>query len=246
MIKNEEGSLSGWIYVDVEGRDLGGYVAEAKAAVARELKLPAGDRLIWTGQYEFLERVRERMKYVVPLTLGLVFGILYFNFKGVVQALLVMASVPFALVGSIWLMWAVGFNTSIAVSVGMIALVGVAAETASIMVIYLDEGYRAWRSEGKLQSANDLVPMAVEAASLRVRPLLMTVGMNLVGLVPVMIATGTGADVAKRIAAPLWGGLVSLTLLTLFVIPVLYVLWRGLQHRGNGARPAGSAWPGTS
>jgi Cu(I)/Ag(I) efflux system membrane protein CusA/SilA len=238
MIKSEAGSLVGWVYVDVEGRDIGGYVDDAKAAVASALDLPAGYRLRWTGQYEFLERIRERLQYVVPLTLAIVFAILYMNFSGAMQALLVMSAVPFALVGSVWWMWALGHNTSIAAYVGMIALVGVAAETASIMVVYLDQAYAQWRKEGRLRQPSDLVPMAVEAATLRVRPILMTVGMNIAGLVPIMIATGTGADVAKRIASPMQGGLVSLMILTLFVIPALYVLWRRFEGRHLWRKPS--------
>ncbi len=231
MIKNEMGSLNGWVYVDIQGRDIGGYVDDAKRAVAESLKLPPGYYLKWTGQYEFLERIQRRMRIVIPLTLLLIVGILYFNFKGLGQTLIVMLSVPFAAVGSVWLLYAFRYNTSIAVWVGMIALLGIAAQTASIMVVYLDEGFRAWRKDGRLRTANDLVQMAVEYGSTRVRPLLMAVGLNIVGLVPIMVSDGVGSDVAKRIAAPLWGGLVSLTLLTLLVIPAVYVIWRsfGLQ-----------------
>ena len=231
MIKSEAGSLVGWVYVDVEGRDIGGYVDDAKAAVARSLALPSGYRLQWTGQYEFLQRIRERLQYVIPLTLLIVFGILYLNFGGATQALLVMSSVPFALVGSIWLMALLRYNTSIAAYVGMIALIGVAAETASVMVVYLDQAYKEWREAGRLRTPADLVPMAVEAASLRVRPIVMMVGMNILGLVPIMMSEGTGADVAKRIASPMQGGLISLTILTLFVIPALYVVWRRFEGR---------------
>jgi Cu(I)/Ag(I) efflux system membrane protein CusA/SilA len=231
MIKSEAGSLVGWVYVDVEGRDIGGWVDDAKAVVARELELPPGYRLLWTGQYEFLERIRARMAYVVPLTLALVFAILYLNFGGAVQALLVMTSVPFALVGSVGLMAALGYNTSIAAYVGMIALVGIAAETASVMVVYLDQTFRRWRDEGRLRVPEDLVPMALEAAVPRVRAIVMAVGMNILGLIPIMLSSGTGADVAKRIASPMQGGLVSLTILILFVIPVLYVVWRRFESR---------------
>jgi Cu(I)/Ag(I) efflux system membrane protein CusA/SilA len=232
MIKTEEGLLTGWVYVDTEQSDLGGYVAEAKRAVAERLELPPGYFLRWTGQYEFLERMQARMRVVIPITVALILGVLYVNFGGLPQALLVLFAVPCAAMGSIWLLWALGFNTSIAVWVGLIGLLGIAAETASIMVIYLDEGWRRWRQEGRLRTREDLVAMTLESASQRVRPLLMTVAMNIAGLVPVMIGTGIGADVAKRIAAPLWGGLVSLTLLTLAVIPALYVIWRerGLPH----------------
>jgi len=226
MIKDEAGFLTGWVYVDTERSDLGGYVADAKRAVAEQLELPAGYFLRWTGQYEFLERMQARMRIVVPITVALILAVLTVNFGGLTQALLVLFSVPCAAMGSIWLLWALGFNTSVAVWVGLIGLLGIAAETASIMVIYLDEGWRRWQAEGRLRTSEDLVEMALESAGQRVRPLLMTVVMNLVGLVPVMIATGVGADVAKRIAAPLWGGLLSLTLLTLAVIPALYVIWR--------------------
>jgi Cu(I)/Ag(I) efflux system membrane protein CusA/SilA len=226
MIKDEAGSLVGWVYVDVEGRDLGHYVADAKGAVARELRLPTGYRLLWTGQYEFMERVAKRLRVMIPLTLVIIFVILYLNLRSMPATLLVMCSVPFAAVGSIWLMWAARFNTSIAVWVGMIALLGVAAETASVMVVYLEEGYNAARKQGNTLTRGGLLKAAEDAATLRVRPLLMTVIMNILGLLPVMLDTGVGSDVAKRIAAPMWGGLVSLTLLTLFVIPALYVIWR--------------------
>jgi Cu(I)/Ag(I) efflux system membrane protein CusA/SilA len=239
MIKDEDGSLVGWVYVDVEGRDLGSYVQDAKAAVQRELRLPAGYRLLWTGQYEFMERVAKRLRIVIPLTLALIFVILYMNLRSLPGTLLVMCSVPFAAVGSIWLLWAAQFNTSIAVWVGMIALLGVAAETASIMVVYLEEGYGAARDAGRLTSGSELLTAAEDSATLRVRPLLMTVVMNILGLLPVMLDTGVGSDVAKRIAAPMWGGLVSLTLLTLFIIPALYVLWRqhGLPRRASPMLP---------
>ncbi|HEY0712244.1 MAG TPA: efflux RND transporter permease subunit, partial [Polyangia bacterium] len=231
MIKSEAGSLTGWVYVDVTGRDIGGYVNDAKAAVARELRLDSGYYLKWTGQYEFLERIRARMTLVIPLTLLIVFIILYFNFRGITQALMVMMAVPFAAVGSVWLMWGAGFNTSIAVWVGMIALLGVAAETASMMVVYLDEGFLEARTAGRIRSIDDLINTTVASATLRVRPLLMTVGMNIVGLIPVMIDTDIGSDVAKRIAAPLWGGLLSLTILTLAGIPALHLIWRAFQLR---------------
>jgi copper/silver efflux system protein len=227
MIKSEQGQLTGWVYVDIEGRDVGGYVDDAKSAVARTVKLPAGYSLKWTGQYEFLERVRARLALILPLTLGLVFVILYLNFRGVAQTLIVMTSVPFAAVGAIWLLYGVGFNTSIAVWVGMIALLGVAAETASVMVVYLDEAWNEGLASGRMVSMDALIAAATEAGSKRVRPLLMTVMTNILGLLPILVDDGVGSDVAKRIAAPMWGGLVSLTLLTLLVVPAVYVIWRG-------------------
>jgi Cu(I)/Ag(I) efflux system membrane protein CusA/SilA len=226
MIKDEAGMLTGWVYVDTDRSDLGGYVEDAKRAVAGRLEFPPGYFLKWTGQYEFLERMQARMRIVIPLTVALILAILVVNFGGLAQALLVLFSVPCAAMGSIWLLWALDYNTSVAVWVGLIGLLGIAAETASIMVIYLDEGYRRWLAEGRLKTPADLIAMAMESGGRRVRPLLMTVVMNIVGLLPVMFGTGIGSDIAKRIAAPLWGGLVSLTLLTLAVIPALYVIWR--------------------
>jgi Cu(I)/Ag(I) efflux system membrane protein CusA/SilA len=231
MIKSELGSLNGWVYVDISTSDVGGYVEAAKVKVATEVKLPAGYYVKWTGQYELLERVRDRMAWILPLTLAIVFVILYLNFRGVAQSLIVMTSVPFAAVGAIWMLWAFGFNTSIAVWVGMIALLGVAAETASVMVVYLDEAWTAGRADGSIASVPQLVERALEAATRRVRPLLMTVLANVFGLMPILFDDGVGADLAKRIALPMWGGLVSLTLLTLFVIPAVYVVWRSFQLR---------------
>jgi Cu(I)/Ag(I) efflux system membrane protein CusA/SilA len=229
MIKSENGQLSGWVYVDLQDRDVGGYVDDAKAVVAREVKLPPGYTLKWTGQYELLERVRARMAWLLPLTIAIVFLILYLNFRGVPQVLIVMSGVPFAAVGAIWLLWAANFNTSIAVWVGMIGLLGVAAETASVMVAYLDEGWVAGQTSGVVRTVEDLIAASVEAGTMRVRPLIMTVMTNILGLLPVLLDDGVGSDVAKRIAAPMWGGLLSLTALTLLVVPAMYVVWRGRQ-----------------
>lgn len=238
MIKNEMGSLTGWVYVDTEVSDIGGYVTEAKAVVARDIQLPAGYYIKWTGQYEFLERIQTRMKVVVPITLLLIAIILYFNFRGVAQTLIVMLSVPFAAVGAIWLLYVMAYNTSIAVWVGVIALLGIAAQTASIMVVYLDEGWAEWTKLGKIHNTDDVIDMAVDHGGSRVRPLLMAVGLNIMGLFPVMLSSGVGSDVAQRIAAPLWGGLISLTLLTLLVIPAIYVIWRSFQVRHLPPAPA--------
>jgi len=231
MIKDEMGSLTGWIYVDVEGRDIGGYVNEAKEIVNKNVVLPQGYYLKWTGQYEFLERIQALMKIVIPITLLLIGIILYLNFQGIAQTLIVMLSVPFSAIGAIWLMFSFEYNTSIAVWVGMIALLGIAAQTASIMVVYLDEGFSLWSKEGKMNCVDDVLNMTVEHGSSRIRPLLMAVSLNILGLIPIMMSDGVGSDIAKRIAAPLWGGLISLTLLTVFVIPVIYVIWRSYQLR---------------
>jgi Cu(I)/Ag(I) efflux system membrane protein CusA/SilA len=231
MIKSEMGSITGWIYVDIDTSDVGGYVSAAKQRVAREVKLPPGYLLKWTGQYELLERVRARMAWILPLTIGIVFLILYMNFKGAAQSLIVMTSVPFAAVGAIWTLWFAHFNTSIAVWVGMIALLGVASETASVMVVYLDEAWNEGRATGRIKTLPDLVAHSLEAGAKRVRPMLMTVMTNVFGLLPILLDDGVGSDVAKRIAAPMWGGLVSLTTLTLLVIPAVYVVWRSFHLR---------------
>ncbi|HWA70733.1 MAG TPA: CusA/CzcA family heavy metal efflux RND transporter [Polyangiaceae bacterium] len=238
MIKSEMGQLTGWVYVDVQGSDLGGYVESAKAAVAREVKIPSGYLLKWTGQYESMERVRARLAILLPLTIGIVFLILYLNFRGATQALIVMTGVPFAAVGAIWTLYVAHFNTSIAVWVGMIALLGVAAETASVMVVYLDEAWAEGRKSGSVSTVADLIRHSEEAGAKRVRPLLMTVMTNVFGLLPIMLDTGVGADVAKRIAAPMWGGLVSLTLLTLLVVPAMYVVWRSFHVRRDARSQA--------
>ena len=235
MIKSEMGSITGWTYVDIDTSDVGGYVSAAKAKVAAEMKLPQGYFLKWTGQYELLERVRVRMAWILPLTIAIVFMILYVNFKGAAQSLIVMTSVPFAAVGAIWILWFAKFNTSIAVWVGMIALLGVAAETASVMVVYLDDAWNAGRESGSITTVEHLLTESLEAGVKRVRPMLMTVMTNVFGLLPILLDTGVGSDVAKRIAAPMWGGLVSLTILTLLVIPAVYVVWRTFHLRRPSA-----------
>jgi copper/silver efflux system protein len=228
MIKNENASLVGYVFIDTSDDDLGGYVERAREALA-DMVLPTGYRLEWTGQYEFLARIRARLGYLIPITLALVLALLVFQFGRLSLALLVMTSVPFALIGSFWLLHILDFNTSIAVWVGMIALIGIAAETASVMIIYLEQAYRQWTEEGRLRGEEDLVACALEGAVLRVRPLLMTVGTNMVALLPIMLATGPGADVMKRIASPMMGGLLSLLILTLIIIPVAYVSLRSVR-----------------
>jgi Cu(I)/Ag(I) efflux system membrane protein CusA/SilA len=244
MIKDENGSLVGYVFVDTSDSDLGGYVKRAKAAVA-DMKLPAGYRMVWTGQYEFLERVEERMAILIPVTLLLVIALLYFQFGNIGLCLLVMTSVPFAVIGSFWLLYFLEFNTSIAVWVGMIALIGIAAETASVMVVYLQQAYERWAADGRIRTTRDLIDCALDGAVLRVRPMLMTVGMNLVGLAPVMLSDGAGADVAQRIASPMIGGLITLLLMTLLIVPAAYVTARSVvlavQNRRHRSVPEATA-----
>ncbi len=217
------------VYVDIEGRDLGGYVRDAQRGVAGQLTLPPGYRLAWSGQFEFMERVAQKLKLVVPLTLGIIFLLLYLNFRGVEETLLVMLALPFALVGGIWSLWALGYNTSVAVWVGFIALAGVAAETGVVMLIYLDEAFKRRRAEGALRGPADVAAAVAEGAVQRLRPVMMTVTAVIAGLAPILWSAGTGADVMKRIAAPMVGGMVTATLLTLAVIPAIYSLWRSWQ-----------------
>nr|WP_315249520.1 CusA/CzcA family heavy metal efflux RND transporter [uncultured Duganella sp.] len=227
-IRTENALLSAYIYVDIRGRDIGGYVAEARNAVNAQVKFPPGYYASWSGQFEAMERAIEKMKIVVPVTLLLIFLLLYLNFRRLTETLIVMLSVPFALVGGIWLMWILGYNMSVAVAVGFIALAGVAAETGVVMLIYLDHAWEAvkadCRTAGREPTAADLYAAVMEGAVERVRPKMMTVVAIMAGLLPIMWGSGTGAEVMSRIAAPMVGGMISSTVLTLAVIPALYAL----------------------
>jgi Cu(I)/Ag(I) efflux system membrane protein CusA/SilA len=228
-VKTENAFPVTTIFVDIGERDVGGYVREAQAVVAGELTLPTGYTLLWSGQYEFMQRVVEKMKIVVPVTLGIIFLLLYLNFRGVAESLIVMVALPFSLVGGIWFLWLLGYNTSVAVWVGFIALAGVAAETGVIMLIYLDEAFHRRSLEGQMRSRLDVAAAVREGALERLRPVIMTVTAITAGLAPILWSAGTGADVMKRIAAPMVGGMVTATLLTLAVIPAIYLLWRSWQ-----------------
>jgi len=239
MIRDEAGMLVGYVYVDMDAsrRDIGGYVDDAKRAVAREVKLPAGYFLKWTGQYELLQQMQARMRWLVPLTLLLVLLLLYANFGRLIPALIVLASVPFALVGSVWLLALLGYHLSTAVWVGLIALVGLATQTGVVMVVYCDVAYRKALSEGRIQGFDDVVEATLEGSVQRVRPKLMTVATMMIGLVPLLWSQGAGADVMKRVAAPMVGGLFTSAFLTLEIIPVVYTWWRWNQwKRDRNAR----------
>jgi Cu(I)/Ag(I) efflux system membrane protein CusA/SilA len=226
-IADEAGALAGLVSVAVSGRDLRGYVQDAQRAVKDRMTLPPGYRLIWTGQYEHLVRAEERLQLVVPVTIAIILLLLYLNFGSLAKSLIVLMSVPFAAIGAIWYLHYLGFNLSVAVWVGIIALVGVSAEIGVVMLVYLDEAYERRAHEGRMVTGQDLREAILEGAAQRVRPVMMTVAAIIGGLLPIMWTTGTGADVMKRIAAPMIGGMVSSTILTLLVIPVLYALWRG-------------------
>jgi Cu(I)/Ag(I) efflux system membrane protein CusA/SilA len=226
MLRNENGMLNGYVYVDMAGRDVGSYVAEAKRAVLDKVQLPPGYTIAWSGQYEAMERVRERLKLVLPLTLFLIFLLLYLNTKSTAKTVLILMAVPFSAVGAIWLLYLLGYNMSIGVWVGLIALMGVDAETAVFMLLYLDLAYDERRLAGKMKTLADLREAIVHGAVKRIRPKFMTVATMFVGLVPIMWSAGAGADVMKRIAAPMIGGIFTSFLLELVVYPAIYEVWK--------------------
>ena len=237
-IRTENALLSAYIYVDIRGRDIGGYVAEAQAAVRNQVQFPAGYYVTWSGQFEYLERAKDRLKIVVPVTALLIFLLLYLNFKRLTETFIVMLSVPFSLVGGVWLMYLLGYNMSVAVAVGFIALAGVAAETGVVMLIYLEQAHAELRAQrrrdGKSFSVSDLYEAVMTGAVERVRPKMMTVVAIMAGLLPIMWSSGTGSEVMRRIAAPMVGGMVSSTILTLVVIPAIYALVKEFSiRRGN-------------
>ena len=240
-IRTENALLSAYIFIDIRGRDIGSYVADARKAVADQVKFPAGYYITWSGQFEYMERAVEKMKVVIPVTLLTIFLLLYLNFGRMTETLIVMLSVPFALVGGVWLMWWLDYNLSVAVAVGFIALAGVAAETGVVMLLYLDQAWEAAKrrcdSEGRLPEPADLYGAVMEGSVERVRPKMMTVVAIMAGLLPIMWGTGTGSEVMSRIAAPMVGGMISSTLLTLGVIPALYALVKQWQL-GRLARSA--------
>jgi Cu(I)/Ag(I) efflux system membrane protein CusA/SilA len=228
MIRDENGLLAGYVYVDFDTSkvDVGGYVTEAKKAVASGVTLPTGYSLTWSGQYENMLRVKERLKLILPLTLVLIFALLYMNTRSAFKASIVMLAVPFSAVGAVWLLWFLGYNVSIAVWVGMIALMGLDAETGVFMLLFLDLSHDEYRRRGLLRTRGDLVEAIIHGAVKRVRPKAMTVFAAMMGLLPIMWSTGTGADLMKRIAAPMVGGLVTSFLMELLVYPCIYFLWK--------------------
>jgi Cu(I)/Ag(I) efflux system membrane protein CusA/SilA len=241
-IRTENSQLAAYIFVDLRDRDLGGYVADAQKAVAAQVKFPPGYYVTWSGQFEYLERAKARLKVVVPVTVLIIFLLLYLNFRRVTETLIVMLSVPFALVGGLWLMWWLGFNLSVAVAVGFIALAGVAAETGVVMLIYLDSALTELQTrrsaEGRLFTRDDLRAAIMAGAAERVRPKMMTVFAIMAGLLPIMWSHGTGAEVMQRIAVPMIGGMVSSTLLTLIVIPAIYAVMKSVAMQSPHLVPS--------
>ncbi|MBL7074454.1 efflux RND transporter permease subunit [candidate division KSB1 bacterium] len=231
MIKSENARRTAWIYVDLTTRDVGGYVKGAKQVVSEKIKFPPGYSIVWSGQYEYMERAAKRLRLVVPITIVIIFLLLFFHFKNLTESTIVMVSLPFSLVGGVWLMYINHFNMSVAVAVGFIALAGLAAETSVVMLIYLDEAFGRFKNEGRMKTWADLKRAIVAGALMRVRPVLMTVGTTLMALLPIMFGTATGSQVMKRIATPMVGGLISATILTLVITPAIYALWKRIGLR---------------
>ncbi|MFP5207752.1 MAG: efflux RND transporter permease subunit [Acidobacteriota bacterium] len=241
VIKTEGAVPVGYVYVDVAGVDIGTYVHNAMQVVNQKVKLPPGYYLNWSGQWEYMEHAKQTLKYVIPLTLLIILVLLYINFHSFAKTMIVMLSLPFALIGGFWLLYLLSYNTSVAVWVGFIALAGVAAETGVVMIVYLDEVYDRRLAGGTMITRRDLYDAIIEGAVMRVRPKMMTVTAIIAGLLPIMWSHGTGADVMKRIAAPMVGGMVTSTILTLIVIPVIYEMWRGWQMRHSHHEEASHA-----
>ncbi len=234
-IKSENARLNGWTLVDIVGMDLGSYVKSAQDAVSQQLDLPGGYSVQWSGQYEYMLRAQERLSYVVPLTLVIIVLLLYLNFKRFTEVLIILATLPVAALGGVWLMIALGYNFSIAVGVGFIALAGVAVEIGIIMLVYLNQAYNRMVGEAhslaRRPTLDELRSAVLQGAGRRVRPVIMTVATIVAGLIPIMIGTGTGSEVMQRIAAPMVGGMLSATVLTLLVIPAVYFLWKRREIR---------------
>ena len=237
MLKSENARLNGWTYVDIHDVDLGRYLAQAQQLVADRIELPAGYSIAWSGQYEYMVRAQERLRIAIPLTLTIIFILLFLIFRNAGEALLVMLSLPFALVGGVWLLLLLDFKLSVAVAVGFIALAGVAAEFGVVMLIYLNNALARRREVGQLINRRDLKDAIMEGAVLRVRPKAMTASVIVAGLLPIMLSHGVGSEVMQRIAAPMIGGMITAPLLSLFVIPAVYLLWkqRGMDKPSTGS-----------
>jgi Cu(I)/Ag(I) efflux system membrane protein CusA/SilA len=226
VIRSEDTRPNAWVYVDIKDIDVGTYVQNAKRTVAEKIKMPPGYNIIWSGQYEYMQRAEQRLMYVIPMTLFIIFVIIYLNTRSVTKVAIVFLAVPFSLVGAFWFLYLLGYNLSIAVWVGIIALAGLDAETGVVMLLYLDHAYDEWKQKGMMRGLRDLKDAIHYGAVKRVRPKIMTASVIIAGLLPIMWSHGTGADVMKRIAAPMVGGVVTSVLLELAVYPVIYFLWR--------------------
>jgi Cu(I)/Ag(I) efflux system membrane protein CusA/SilA len=237
VIKSENARLNGWSYIDITGRDLGSYVAEAQRVVADGVNLPAGYSLVWSGQYEYMVRAKERLSVVGPVTLAIIVLLLYLSFRRFAEVAIIIGTLPMALIGGLWLLYWLGYDLSVAVGVGFIALAGVAVEIGVVMLVYLNQAIRQHaataKSEARELTLADVRQAVIDGALLRVRPIMMTVAAIIAGLLPIMLGGGTGSEVMRRIAAPMVGGMVSATVLTLIVIPALFLIWRGRSVAGE-------------
>jgi Cu(I)/Ag(I) efflux system membrane protein CusA/SilA len=225
-IKSENARPNAWIYVDIRNIDIGTYVESAKQAVAESIELPPGYTINWSGQYEYMQRAEQRLMVVVPLTVLIIFVIIYLNTQSLIKTAIVFLAVPFSLVGAIWLIYLLGYNMSIAVWVGIIALAGLDAETGVVMLLYLDQAYEQFKEKGILQTRNDLADAIYEGAVKRVRPKVMTITVIVAGLLPILWSHGAGADVMKRIATPMVGGVITSGIMELAIYPIIFYLWR--------------------
>jgi Cu(I)/Ag(I) efflux system membrane protein CusA/SilA len=241
MIKTENARLNGWIYVDIEGRDLGTYVAEAQRVVREQVQLPPGYSVAWSGQYEYLVRAKQQLATVLPVTLAIIVLLLYLNFRRFTEVAVIMGTLPLALVGGFWLLYLLGYNMSVAVGVGFIALAGVTVEIGVIMLVYLNQALQRRQVEAdsgdKPLTVSDVRSAIVDGALLRVRPIMMTVSTIIVGLLPIMLGSGTGSEVMRRIAAPMVGGMISATVLTLVVIPAVFLIWKRRSMQAHDTTP---------
>ena len=233
LIKSENARLNGWIYVDIGGVDLGSYVAAARKAVADQVDLPAGYSITWSGQYEYMERAKEHLAVVIPITIITIMLLLFLNFRNVTEVLIILGTLPMALTGGLWLLYLLDYNLSVAVGVGFIALAGVAVEIGVVMLVYLKQAMKSHQltaeQAGRAMQRKDIENAVHDGALMRVRPIMMTVAAIIAGLLPIMLGSGTGSEVMRRIAAPMVGGMVSATILTLAVIPAIFLIWQ--QHR---------------
>jgi Cu(I)/Ag(I) efflux system membrane protein CusA/SilA len=240
-IKSENGRRTAWVYVDLKGVDIGTYVEAARKAVATHIKLPPGYNIVWSGQFEYMEKARARLLVIIPLTVLIIFVIIFLSTKSLIKTGIVFLAVPFSLVGAFWFLYLLGYNTSIAVWVGIIALAGLDAETGVVMLLYLDLAYKQWGGHDRMRTRGDLVQAIHHGAVQRIRPKIMTIAVIIAGLIPIMWSHGAGADVMKRIAAPMVGGVVTSGLMELLVYPVIFYLWRG--RRLDPSPVAGSSEP---
>jgi Cu(I)/Ag(I) efflux system membrane protein CusA/SilA len=240
MIKTENARLNGWTFIYLEGRDLGSYVDEARRAVAEQVELPPGYSIAWSGQYEYMVRANQRLALVVPVTLAVIVLLLYLNFRNFTEVLIIVGTLPLALVGGFWLLYWLGYNLSVAAGVGFIALAGVAVEIGVVMLVYLNQSMQRRvelaRQSRRTPGADDVRAAVVEGALLRVRPVMMTKAAIIAGLLPIMLGGGTGSEVMRRIAAPMVGGMVSVSVLTLVVIPAVYLMWQERVLRKHESR----------